>query len=78
MHLKEHCKESIRLFGKPYTEIYTWLDAGHARSASYGMRHRKKRHHLKGIDEVRTLYGDEAAEVARRHIISDLKMEGWT
>ena len=40
------------------------------------MRHRKKRHHLKVIEEVRALWGDEAAEAARTHIISDLKEEG--
>jgi len=77
MNLKDHCDESIRLFGKPYGEVHKWLDA-FAGSKSYGMRHRKKRHHLKGIEEVRELFGNEAAEAARRHIISDLKMEGWT
>ncbi|MGD9706412.1 MAG: hypothetical protein AB7V07_01915 [Candidatus Delongbacteria bacterium] len=41
------------------------------------MRHRQKRHHLKGIEEVRVQWGDRAAAVARQHIISDLKLEGW-
>lgn len=43
----------------------------------YGMRHRKKRHHRAGIEEVRQLWGNEAAEAARQHIITDLKLEGW-
>jgi len=30
-----------------------------------------------GIEEVRRLWGDEAAAVARQHIITDLMMEGW-
>jgi hypothetical protein len=42
------------------------------------MRHRGLRHHLEGIEEVRRKFGDQAAEAARQHIISDLKMEGWT
>ena len=44
---------------------------------SDGMRHRKKRHHLAGIEEVRRLWGDEAAEAARQHIITDLELDGW-
>lgn len=77
MRLKDHCDESIRLFGKPYGEVHSWLDA-FAGSKSFGMRHRKKRHHLKGIEEGREFFGDEGAEAARRHIVSDLKEKGWT
>ena len=28
-------------------------------------------------EEVRKKWGDQAAEAARLHILSDLKMEGW-
>ena len=76
MKYNEHCEESIRVFGKPYGQVHEWLDA-FAGTKEFGMRHRKKRHHLKGIEEVRALWGDEAAEAARLHIIADLKMEGW-
>ncbi len=76
MHLKEHCRQSIETFGRHYAEVHQWLDA-FAGSKSYGMKHRKKRHHQKGIEEVRELWGDEAAEAARQHIIADLKEEGW-
>ena len=31
----------------------------------------------RGIARIRELFGDEAATVARQHIISDLKEEGW-
>jgi hypothetical protein len=31
-----------------------------------------------GIDQVIELLGIEAGKVARQHIISDLKDEGWT
>lgn len=41
------------------------------------MRHRKKRHHLTSIEEVRKMWGDEATEAARQHILTDLRMEGW-
>ena len=46
--------------------------------SGYGMRHRKKRHHLVGIEEVLKFWGNEAAEAAHQHIIADLKQEGWT
>ena len=73
---EHHCAESIALFGKAYGEVHRWLDE-FAEKPPYGMKHRKKRHHQAGIEEVRKLWGGEAAAAARQHIISDLKMEGW-
>ena len=76
MKLQEHEKESLALFGKPYTEVHLWLDA-FAGTPEYGMRHRRKRHHKTGVREARELFGEEGALAARLHIISDLKEEGW-
>lgn len=76
MRREEHEEESVRAFGKPYTEVHAFLDQ-FAGKPECGMRHRKKLHHLKGIELVREMYGDEAAEAARLHIISDLRQEGW-
>ena len=73
---EQHCAEAQQRFGKPYAEVHQWLDE-FAGQPPYGMRHRKKRHHLAGIAEVRRLWGDEAAEAARQHIIADLKLAGW-
>lgn len=75
--LKEHCEESIRLFGKPYTEVHLWLDE-FAESKECGMKHRCKRHHEAGLEQVRKIFGIDAVKAARQHIISDIKMEGWT
>ncbi len=77
MKYEDHCKESIRILGRPHGEVHQWLDA-FAGSRSYGMKHRKKRHHLRGVEEAREFFGDEGAKAARLHIISDLKEEGWT
>jgi len=74
---EDHCEESIRLFGQPYAEVHRWLDA-FAGGPEYGFRHRKKRHHDAGIREAITLFGEAAGPVARQHIITDLKDEGWT
>lgn len=74
--LVEHCEESTRLFGDPWREVHIWLDA-FAGTPEYGMRHRCKRHHEAGIREAVKLFGAAAEPVARQHIISDLKQEGW-
>lgn len=76
MKLDAHEKESLALFGKPYTEVHLWLDE-FAGTPEYGMRHRRKRHHKTGVQEAEKLFGEEGALAARLHIISDLKEEGW-
>lgn len=76
MKFRDHCEESVRLFGKPYEEVHAWLDELSA-STKASIFHRRYRHHLKGIEEVRRLWGDDAAEVAKQHIISDLCLDGW-
>jgi len=72
----QHCLETATILGKPFEEVHKWLDEL-AGQPPYGMRHRKVRHHLKGIEEVRKMWGDQAAEAARIHVTSDLRQEGW-
>ena len=74
---EDHCRESVKLFGKPYDEVHLWLDEFHD-DERYKMRHRRVRHHEAGIREAIRLLGQEAGAVAKQHIISDLKEEGWT
>lgn len=76
MKKEEHEQETICLLGSPFTEVHTWLDQFAGRPEC-GMRHRKKLHHLEGIEMARKLFGDNGAEVARQHIMSDLNEEGW-
>lgn len=76
MKLEEHEKESLAIFGEPYTEIHLWLDE-FAGTPEFGMRHRRKRHHKEGLREAEKLFGWDAALAARLHIMSDLKEEGW-
>ena len=77
MNLEEHCEESRRLFGKPYEEVHRWLDEFMG-APGIGAKHRRIRHHEAGIREAMKLFGEDAGKVAGQHIISDLKMEGWT
>jgi hypothetical protein len=74
---EKHCEESIRLFGQPFEEVHCWLDQFQG-TPQYDMRHRRVRHHEAGVQEAIKLFGDKAAQVARQHIISDLKEEKWT
>jgi hypothetical protein len=74
---ENHCREAERKFGDPFEEVHRWLDEFQG-TPQYRMRHRRVRHHEAGIREVRALFGEQAAEAARQHIISDFKEEGWT
>lgn len=74
---EKHCSESLTLSGRPFAEVHRWLDE-FAGSKDYGFRHRHKRHHEAGIKQVIEIFGEEAGQAARLHIISDLKDEGWT
>ena len=72
-----HCQESLEKFGAPYEEVHLWLDEFQG-TEPYRMRHRRVRHHEAGIQEAVRRFGEAAGPVARQHIISDLKEEGWT
>jgi DNA-binding GntR family transcriptional regulator len=74
MKLEDHEQMTIQLLGEPFTAVHLWLDELFPR---IGARHRRVRHHLQGIVEVRRRWGNVAAEAARLHIIDDLKGEGW-
>jgi hypothetical protein len=73
----QHCRDSEVRFGRRFEEVHRWLDEFQG-TPKYGMRHRRVRHHEAGIREATALFGEEASEVAREHIIADLKEEGWT
>ncbi len=74
--LDEHCRITQRAFGDAYEHVHRWLNEFEGK-APYGMKNRRVRHHEQGIDAVRQLFGDTAAEVARMHIEMDLLEDGW-
>ena len=75
--LKEHCQQSELALGRPFAEVHRWLDE-FAGKPPFGMKHRHLRHHAQGVEEVRRIFGDDAARAARLHIEMDLAQEGWT
>ena len=69
---KEHCRRSREVFGKDFNEVHAWLDGcANAGKGFMDMNHRWKRHHREGVEEVRKMYGDEAALAAEQHITDD-------
>jgi hypothetical protein len=75
--LEQHCQQTLLLLGDRCELVHLWLDEL-AGKEPYGMRHRRMRHHMAGIEEVRHMFGDTAAKAARIHIEMDLREEGWT
>ena len=70
----DHCAECRERLGEDFAEVHQWLDA---LFAERGPRHRRVRHHLAGVEEVRRQWGDKAAEAALLHVVADLRQEGW-
>ena len=73
MTFKEHCTRCKNILGNEFDYVHKWLDEFHG-TPKYKTRHRKVRHHLKGIEDVRDMWGDDAAEAATLHIVDDLKV----
>jgi len=67
---KEHAKECEEILGNPWYVVHHWLDE-YAKIYWPWMGHRVHRHHKEGIEEVRKLWGDEAAYAAEMHILKD-------
>jgi len=83
MEFSEHCMSCRRRFGEDFDYVHLWLDEFYG-SDQYKTKHRKLRHHHKGIEEVRLRWGDRAADAAKLHILDDLQSgesrnadEGW-
>lgn len=72
--LAEHEKDCVKKFGKPFTEVHIWLDefAKKFPVTVFEDLHRKYRHTKQGVEEVRKMWGDEAAEAALLHIVKDV------
>lgn len=67
--LETHCRESMKKLGSDFRKVHEWMDAYFPKM---GPSHRKMRHHKEGIEEVRSLLEDKAAQAAKIHIEADL------
>ena len=67
---EEHCSDCLNELGDEWGKVHKWLDEFFAKMG-WDAKHRDLRHHEVGIEEVRKMWGDEAAEAARIHIKKD-------
>lgn len=69
--IKDHCIETKAALGSDWFCVHKWLDEC---AGVYwpSKMHRAHRHHRDGIEEVRKLWGDQAADAARIHILADM------
>lgn len=67
---KEHCLDCEKILGKQWNCVHLWLDEMF-RHMGGNWIHRSFRHHAEGIEEARKMWGDEAAEAAKIHIMKD-------
>jgi len=56
-------------FGKTFPEVHRFLDSKYG---SHGGLHRMFLHNREGVEEIRGLWGDEAAKSAELHILLDM------
>jgi hypothetical protein len=70
MRRLEHCQECAEKRGNPWDKVHAWLEATAGEYWPW-VGHRQIRHHTEGVEEVRRMWGDEAAEAAELHIIAD-------
>ena len=69
----QHCKECEEKLGCEWMMVHRWLDEFFPKF--FNEKHRDIRHHEVGIEQVRKMWGDEAAQAARLHIATDFF--GW-
>ena len=68
---EEHCQESLRKYGKTFSELHRWMDAP---STIMGSKHRIYRHDpYKTPKEASQLFGEYADQACLDHIIADKK-----
>ncbi len=66
--ITEHCADCRRELGEDFRHVHEWMDAFYK---TLGRKHRSVRHHSGGVEQVRKLWGDRAAQAAEIHILKD-------
>ena len=66
--VEEHCADCARELGEPFQDVNTWLDE---LFDSIGPDHRDVRHNERGVEKVRKMFGEKAAQAAIIHIKRD-------
>jgi len=72
MKLEDHEKQSVEVFGKPWTEVHLFLDK--FSPMFRGADHRRVLHTAEGVREVVRRFGEESRAVAELHIKEDWRL----
>ena len=67
---EQHCEDCRKALGNDFDYVHQWLDELFPR---LGPKHRSARHHQGGVEQVRNMWGDKAAEAAEIHIKRDCR-----
>ena len=65
---EEHCQDCINELGEPFPQVHKWLDE---LFIILRHKHREVRHNSESVEEIRKMWGDEAAKAAEIHIRKD-------
>jgi len=75
---EEHCQDSLKRYGKPFSELHRWMDEP---SEIMGSKHRTYRHDpYTTPKEARLLFGEYADQACLDHILLDRRSseaKGW-
>ena len=71
--IKTHNRDCLSVLGETFEHVHKWLDeyAKKYNPMLYLERHRQYRHHAKGVEEVKKMWGHYAEQAAKLHIIRD-------
>lgn len=76
MRREQHYDNCLRELGKGWGNVHQWMDK-HAGITFPEIAHRCITHHQAGIEEVRKMWGDEAAKAAEMHVRDDMEWAGY-
>lgn len=71
-----HIDDCMRLLGAPFEKVHRWLDhyAKKYNPHTHLEYHRKFRHHRKGVEKCKELFGPLGERAAKIHIIRDVEL----
>jgi hypothetical protein len=74
---KEHNRECLEKLGNEWNCVNKWIDecgnkVNFEGVACLDINHHWYRHHKEGVEEVRKMWGEDAARAAKLHILRDM------
>lgn len=67
-HFEQHCRDCMAILGNRHEDVNRWIDELFRK---FGADHRAYRHHWRGVQAAKDLWGEEGAKAAVVHIVRD-------